>query len=342
MTMSRLDAETASTLARLPLRCLENEYPNKPDQVMNDLSEVQSPRVQHPAFYGCYDWHSAVHGTWMLARLLRLFPKLPEAEQIRQMLNHNLSAGNIEAEVRYLQAPNRKAFERTYGWARLLKLAEELRQGKDADSQRWAAALQPLADAIVERYLDFLPRQNYPIRTGVHPNTAFGLAFALDYARATGRADLERLLVERARFYFERDRDYPATWEPGGEDFFSPALVEADLMRRVLPAGEFRKWLLGFLPRLNAGGYPDLLKPAVVTDRTDPKLVYLDGLNLSRAWGMFGIARTLAADDPWRRVLRDSAQAHLRATLPEVASGHYEGEHWLATFAIYALESEVR
>jgi hypothetical protein len=334
-TMDNLNTTTASAWARLPLRCVDQEYPNKMDHVMNDVSEVRSPKTLHPAFYGCFDWHSAVHGHWMLIRLLRLYPQMPEAAQIRAVLKRSFTPENIRAEVDYLDKPNRKSFERTYGWAWLLKLAQELRGWNDPDSQRWAGNLEPLAEAIVKHYQDFLPRQAYPIRTGVHPNTAFGLALALDYARAAGPKDFEGMLIERARFYFEKDQGYPAAWEPGGEDFFSPALVEADLMRRALPAAEFRNWFRRFLPRLDQ--QVSLLKPALVTDRSDPKLVHLDGLNLSRAWCMQGIASALPKDSADRKLLLEAAQAHLRTTLPAVASGHYEGEHWLATFAVYAL-----
>lgn len=333
--VNSLTPTAASSWAKLPLRCVEQEYPNKLDHVMNDAGEVRSPRSLHPAFYGCFDWHSAVHGHWMLVRLLRSFPDIPDAAKVREVLNRNITAETIRIEVEYLNQPNRKSFERTYGWAWLLKLAEELRAWKDPDAQRWARTLEPLSQAIVQRYEDFLPRQNYPIRTGVHPNTAFGLAFALDYARAAGLNEFEKLLIERARFYFEQDRDYPARWEPGGEDFFSPALMEADLMRRVMAPDEFRKWFARFLP--NLASEATLLKPAVVTDRTDPKLVHLDGLNLSRAWCMQGIATALGREDPRHRLLLEAAQAHLKATLPEVASGHYEGEHWLASFAVVAL-----
>ncbi len=305
---------------------------------MNNADQVRTPKALHPAFYGCYDWHSAVHGHWMLVRLLRLFPDLPEASEIRAVLNRSLTPENIEAEAKYLDEPNRKAFERTYGWGWLLKLSHELHRWNDPDAQRWAANLDPLAQAIVKRYEDFLPRQTYSIRTGVHPNTAFGLALALDYAQGSGLKDFEQMLVERARFYFKKDQNYPAAWEPGGEDFFSPALIEADLMRRVMPSEEFRKWFKRFLPGLRRN--TSLLKPARVTDRSDPKLVHLDGLNLSRAWCMLGIARALRANDPIARTLKESAHAHLQASLPEIGSGHYEGEHWLATFAVYAL-SEV-
>jgi hypothetical protein len=337
--MRSLDQPTASSFARLALRCVEQEYPNKLDHVMNNAEEVRSPLTLHPSFYGCFDWHSSVHGHWMLAHLLRRFPDLPEAPRIIVVLDRTLAAEAIRVEARYLDQPNRKSFERTYGWAWLLKLAEELRGWDSPHGRRWTANLQPLTDAIVSRYLDFLPRQQYPIRTGVHPNTAFGLAFALDYARAAGLRDLEKLAIERARFYFGKDTDYPGAWEPGGEDFFSPALLEADLMRRVLSRTEFRSWFDSFLPHLGKSISRSLLEPVQVSDRTDPKIVHLDGLNLSRAWCMHGIAQILPSDHPARSELFASARKHLDATLPHIASGNYEGEHWLATFAVLALST---
>ncbi len=327
----------ASHFASLALKCIQKEYPNKLDHTNNDKDDVRSPRDLHPAFYGCFDWHSTVHGHWMLVHLLKLFPNLPEGKQIRAALNANLSEQNIAGEVAYLKQQNRASFERTYGWAWLLKLAEELRGWDDPDGKRWSANLQPLADGFVEKYLAFLPKQNYPIRTGVHPNTAFGLAFALDYARAAGDKKLEALIVERSRTYYAKDVNYPASWEPGGEDFFSPALMEADLMRRVLPQREFAAWFQRFIPGIVRNQPTQLLQPAVVTDRTDPKLVHLDGLNLSRAWCMRSIATILPKNDRTRRILAQSAVAHANAALPYIASGNYEGEHWLASFAVYLL-----
>ena len=223
------------------------------------------------------------------------------------------------------------------GWAWLLKLSEELRGWDDPDAKRWSANLEPLAAAFVAQYESFLPKLSYPIRVGTHPNTAFALGFGLDYARATGDKAFEALLVERAKTYFAADKQYPASWEPGGEDFFSPALLEADLMRRVLPSAEFAQWLDAFLPELGRGGPKSLVIPAIVTDRTDPKIVHLDGLNLSRAWCLSGIAAALPSGDPRRAALRASSQHHLDASLPHVTSGDYAGEHWLASFALYAL-----
>jgi hypothetical protein len=331
----RLTREAASNFARIALNCISREYPNKPEHVMNDGRDVQGPRALHPAFYGCFDWHSAVHGHWMLVRLLRLFPDLPEGAEIRSAFRRNLSSENVKVEVEYVDQPGRKSFERTYGWAWLLKLAEEVQTWKGVDGQEWSKNLAPLVQAIVQRYLDFLPRQTYTIRTGVHPNTAFGVTFALDYARSIGNAELEKVLVERAIAYYAADKNCPYSWEPGGEDFFSPCLMEADLMRRVLAPPKYSAWLRNFLPNIDVGGSSSLLQPAVVSDRSDPKIVHLDGLNLSRAWCMLGIASSLPAGDPLRTVLAKSAVRHAESALANVASGHYEGEHWLASFAIY-------
>ena len=336
-TSRSLSDKQASHFAALALKCVAREFPNKPEHVMNNSSDVRSPKALHPAFYGCYDWHSSVHGHWMLIRLLKTFPNLPEAQQIRNALNDNLTAENIQAEVAYMKQPNRQSFERTYGWAWALKLAEELHSWKDVDGKTWATNLQPLSELIAKSYRTFMPKQTYPIRTGVHPNTAFGLAFALDYAKAVGDRELESLLNERSRTYFGNDTNYPGAWEPGGEDFFSAALMEADLMRRVLAPREFATWFHKFLPAVAKGGPPALLQPAIVTDRSDPKLVHLDGLNLSRAWCMRSIAAALPANDPARKVLSDAADKHAAAALAHVASGDYAGEHWLASFAVYLL-----
>jgi hypothetical protein len=332
-----LSQKQASAFALLALKGISKEYPNKPGDVLNAAADVKSPRAMHPAFYGCFDWHSSVHGHWMLIRLLRLFPQLPEKAQIRAALAEHLTAKNLQAEADYFAQPNRKSFERTYGWAWLLKLAEELHIWDDPDAKQWSQNLKPLADTIVAGYLAFLPKQTYPIRTGVHPNTAFGLAFALDYARATDHKQLRGLIEKRSRAYFANDVGAPARWEPDGADFFSPSLMEADLMRRVLAPADFQTWLQRFLPDLAKGEPKTLLVPATVSDRSDPQLVHLDGLNLSRAWCMRSIAVALAKDDPVRKVLTDAAGRHAEAALEHVASGDYAGEHWLASFAIYLL-----
>lgn len=334
-----LDRSTANEFAKLALKCVQKEYPNKLDHVMNNETEVQSPSALHPAFYGCFDWHSSVHGHWMLVRLLKLFPDLENSTEMRKALNENLTKANIKVEVGYLDQPNRKSFERTYGWAWLLKLAEELNGWDDPQGKAWSQNLKPLADAIVMRYIDFLPKQNYPIRTGVHPNTAFGISFALDYARATKNYQLESILTERGMNYYFNDENYDAKWEPGGDDFFSPSLMEVDLIRRILEPKHFAEWFRKFLPDISKA--KSLLEPAIVTDRTDPKLVHLDGLNLSRAWCMFGIANHLPKSEPAREILIISALKHAEAGLKYISSGNYEGEHWLASFAVYML-SEIQ
>lgn len=340
--------------AALALGCIRREYPNKLDHVMSDASQVGSPRELHPAFYGCYDWHSAVHGHWLLVRLLRSnLGALPEAD-IRAALGENLTAENVGVEDEYLRDPGRPSYERPYGWAWLLKLHEELYRWDDPDAARWFDALRPLAATVVGKYLSFFPKQKYAIRVGTHFNTAFGLAFAWDYAEALGggRGEkaldteslrqvglLKRLVSERARTYFADDRDAPANWEPSGDDFLSPSLVESDLMRRVLGAEEFPRWFDKFLPGLEEGRYANLLAPADVTDRSDPKIVHLDGLNLSRAWCMRSVAGALPQDSPRRGLLERAAALHAEATLPHVASSDYAGEHWLATFAVYMLST---
>jgi hypothetical protein len=273
----------------------------------------------------------------MLARLLRRFPDLPETTEIRAVLNGHLTAENLKAEADYFGRKESRPFERPYGWAWLLKLAEEFHGWDDPDARRWSRDLRPLADVVVARYLEFFPKQTYPIRTGVHPNTAFGLAFAHDYARAVGDTRLRGLVEERARSYFGEDSDAPARWEPSGADFFSPSLVEADLMRRMLPPSEFRAWFARFLPGAARGEPKGLFTPATVTDRTDPQLVHLDGLNLGRAWCMRSVAEALPADDPAGLVLTSSAARHAGSALVHVASGDYAGEHWLASFAVYLL-----
>lgn len=334
---SALTDQQAAGFAALALKCASAEFPHKADHIAAGLHDMARPREAHPSFYGCFDWHSSVHGHWLLVRALKLQPGLARAQEARAVLEAHLSTAAVRGELAYLDQPGRKTFERTYGWAWLLKLAEELRSWDDPDAKRWSANLEPLAAAFVARYKAFQPKLTYPIRVGTHPNTAFGLAFALDYARSTGDKEFEALLVERAKTYFGADRAYPAAWEPGGEDFFSPALLEADLMRRVLPPGEFALWLTDFLPALGRGGPRSLVTSAVVTDRTDPKIVHLDGLNLSRAWCLKGISAALPAADPRKGPLLKSAETHLDASLPNVASGDYAGEHWLASFALYAL-----
>jgi hypothetical protein len=334
-----LTPEAAAAFARLALKGVVREYPNKPEHVLGRPADALTPKALHPAFYGSYDWHSAVHGHWLLAKVLRTHPELPEAKQARAVLDAHLSVANLKAEADYFARPESKSFERPYGWTWLLKLAAELHGWDDPDAKRWAANLRPLAEQIAGKYGTYYPKQTYPTRVGTHANTAFGLGFAHDYAAAVGDAKLRALVEERAKAYFGADADYPAAWEPGGADFLSPALTEADLMRRVLPRDEFRAWFARFLPGAAKGAPAALFAPATVTDRSDPQLVHLDGLNLSRAWAMKGIAGSLPAGDPVRAVLLKSADRHAADGLKHVASGDYAGEHWLASFAVYLLTS---
>jgi hypothetical protein len=319
-----IDSDLASKLARMPLAHLRRELPHKLDHLVLADADLRRPHELHPAFYGCFDWHSAVHGHWMLARLARVVPGLAEHGAIHELFDETLTPANLVVEAAYFG--NRPAFERTYGWAWALELARELA------GTRWAPAMQPLVEAVVAGYRSFLPKQTYAIRTGVHANTAFGLSLALDWARAAAHRELEALVVERARWYYGADENVPAAWEPSGEDFLSPALVEADLMRRVLPADELVVWLQEFLPELP----PNLREPAIVSDRTDPKLAHLDGLNLSRAWCMRSLTQALP-DVPLRGQLAEASVTHARAGLANVATGSYMGEHWLASFAVYML-----
>ena len=327
----------AAVFSRLALDCIVTEYPNKPMQVMVGDESALTPRQLHPVFYGCFDWHSAVHGHWLLVRLLKLHPGHPEAQRTRAALAGKFSAEELVAEAEYFDAKHNRSFERMYGWAWLLRLAVELRTFDDPDAQAWAERLAPLEQRIVALTLDYLPRLDWPVRTGVHPNTAFALGQALDFARAAGNGDLEELLIEKSLAYFAADRQYPVNYEPSGEDFFSAALAEADLMRRVLPSAAYSDWLDGFFPGLRQGDLGRLLEPATVSDVTDGKIVHLAGLNLHRAWTMRSVAWALPADDLRAQVLLESASDHLAAGLDYVFSGHYEGEHWLATFAVYGL-----
>jgi hypothetical protein len=339
-----LDTATAERFVKLALSCADREFPNKPEHVLESAADARPPRDLHPAFFGCYDWHSSVHGHWMMARLLKVRPDLPSAPAIRARLSAALSAEAMAAEVKYLEAKSNRGFERPYGWAWTLRLATELHGWNDLDAKAWRAGIEPLEKAIVTRYQDYLPKLTRPVRTGIHPNTAFALAEAIDYARATGKGDFEKTLVSRSHFYFGPDTACPIGYEPSGEDFFSPCLEEADLMRRVLPPAEFGKWLKKFLPGLSPSNLPTRkvfsLTPAVVADPTDPRLVHLDGLNLTRAWTLRAIAHALPPKDPRRPLLLKASEEHARAGLARVSSGNYEGEHWLASFAVYLLTSE--
>jgi len=333
-----LTPEIASKFAGLALAHVTREYPHKLDHVMRGPGDVRGPRDLHPVFYGSFDWHSCVHGCWLLARLLRRFPDLPEAPRIAALLDAQLTPELVAAETAYLhEDPLRKGFERPYGWAWLLMLAAELARDDSGAGRRRFDALKPLADAFAQRFRDFLPKATYPVRVGTHYNTAFAVALALEYAEVVGDEELREMLRQRAMAWYGADEDCQA-WEPSGDDFLSSALIEAECMRRVLPPDEFGPWMERFLPRVAREEPATLFRPATVSDRTDGKIAHLDGVNLSRAWCWRSLARAWPGGDPRRARAEAAARAHLAASLPHVA-GDYMGEHWLATFALLALEA---
>ena len=330
-----LDAKAAERFAKLALGCVAKEYPNKISHTMNSDADVAPPRELTPSFYGCYDWHSSVHGHWLLARLARVFPEAPFAQPAREALGRSLSPENIAREVTYLRGEGRASFERPYGLAWLLQLCAELREWDDPDAQKLADNLRPLEHATLERLRTWLPKLSHPIRIGEHAQTAFALGLMLDYARSARDEPFVTLLVEKAQKFYAADKTCPLSYEPGGEDFVSPCLGEADAMRRVLPPPEFAKWLDGFLPQLPKKSDAKWLPVAVSPDPSDPKLAHLDGLNLSRAWMLDGIRSGLPPNDPRREALTAAAEAHKRAGLAAVTGEHYEGGHWLGSFAVY-------
>ena len=326
--MTRLTPDLADRFAATALGHVTREYPNKLDHVMAGPADARGPRDLHPVFYGSFDWHSCVHGYWMLATLCRRFPTMPRAPAIRALFDEHLTRGRVAGECTYLDRPEARGFERPYGWAWLLKLASELALHDTPEGRAWSAALAPLARAFAARFTAFLPLATYPVRAGVHSNTAFAIRLALDYPDAA----LRGALADAARRWYAQDADCQA-WEPGGDEFLSPALIEAECMRAALPRDEFRPWFARFLPRLAQGQPETLLTPATVSDRSDGKIAHLDGLNLSRAWCW----RALAPFTPDPIAARRTAAAHIDASLPH-CSGDYMGEHWLASFAALALE----
>jgi hypothetical protein len=333
----QLTAPIASRFATLALAHLTREYPNKLTHSLAGPQDVQSPRALHPVFYGSYDWHSCVHGYWLIARLLHRFPDLPEAPRIVAVIDEHFTEAKMAGERAYLDLPENRGFERPYGWVWLLALAAQLDAMKTPDAARWSRALAPLTEAFVERFETFLPIATYPLRVGTHFNTSFALTLTLDFARQTGRDSLATLIEDTARRWHKDDVGCQA-WEPSGDEFLSPALMEAVLMSRVLPRDAFHAWFGAFLPELAARRPATLFTPATVTDRSDGKIAHLDGLNLSRAWCQRTLARTLPDGDARAALLREAADTHLSAALAHVA-GDYMGEHWLGTFATLALEA---
>ncbi|PYJ16822.1 MAG: DUF2891 domain-containing protein [Verrucomicrobia bacterium] len=334
-TAPKFDAHGAERFARLALACVEKEYPNKISHVLNGDADVAPPRKLTPAFYGCYDWHSSVHGHWLLVRLVRTFPDASFATPARDALRKSLTAENLNQEAAYLRGAGRASFERPYGLAWLLQLCAELREWDDDQARELSANLRPLEEAAIERLKTWLPKLSHPVRIGEHDQTAFGLGLMLDYARVTKNGSIAKLVTDSAKKFFLADKDCPLSYEPSGEDFLSPCLAEADVMRRVLFPAEFASWLKEFMPQIPTTPNADWLPVTVSPDPSDPKLAHLDGLNLSRAWMLEGISSALPADDPRRAALSAAAEAHRRAGLAAVTGEHYEGGHWLGSFAAY-------
>ncbi|MCU0250492.1 MAG: DUF2891 domain-containing protein [Vicinamibacterales bacterium] len=329
------DAAAAARFAGLALACVHQEYPNKIAHVMQSDADVKPPRGLTPAFFGCYDWHSSVHGHWLLARLARLFPEAPFAPRARAALARSLTAEHMAVEARYLAGPGRTSFERPYGLAWLLQLSAELREWQDPQAQQWAGILRPLETAAAARLKEWLPKLSRPIRIGEHDQTAFAFGLVLDWARTAGDQPMIDLIQSKTAGFYRRDTACPLHYEPNGQDFLSPCIAEADLMRRVLAPPAFADWLQAFLPQIPVNGSAAWLEPAVVTDPSDPKLAHLDGLNLSRAWMLDGIVSGLPANDARRASLLAVADRHRDAGLKAVTGEHYEGGHWLGSFAVF-------
>ncbi len=330
-----LDVKAAERFANLALACVHREYPNKIAHALNSDADALPPRKLTPAFYGCYDWHSSVHGHWLLARLARTFTDAGFTPRALEALTQSLTAENILQETEYLLGEGRITFERPYGLAWLLQLGAELREWDDAHARRLAAHLCPLEHVVVKRLEDWLPKLRYPVRSGEHSQTAFALGLMLDYARIAGLADFSELLTVKARQFYLGDRDCPLAYEPSGEDFLSPCLAEADVMRRLLARDDFAMWLRQFMPQISVNGDGGWLQPSVSPDPTDGKLAHLDGLNLSRAWMLNGIASGLPRGDERLPAINAAMEAHARAGLASVTGEHYEGGHWLGSFAVY-------
>jgi hypothetical protein len=334
------DSRAAGRFASLALACVHKEYPNHISHTLTSDADAAPPRKLTPAFYGCYDWHSSVHGHWLLVRLVRTFPDAPFVPAAREALRQSLTAENIAQEAAYLRGEGRASFERPYGLAWLLQLVAELHEwgdlrAKDSQAKEMAANLHPLETVVLERLNNWLPKLSHPVRIGEHDQTAFALGLMLDYAYGSGDQKFAELVVSKAKQFYLSDKDCPLTYEPSGEDFLSPCIGEADLMRRVLPSQEFASWLRTFMPQISKSGTANWLQPVVSPDPSDPKLAHLDGLNLSRAWMLEGIASGLPKNDKRLPSIMATAEAHRQAGLAAVTGEHYEGGHWLGSFAVY-------
>lgn len=330
-TVPEFNQAEAANLLKLPLKCFDQQYPYKPGTVLESENDLKPPKEHFPVFYGCFDWHSAVHGYWSMINLVKNFPELEETRRVKEILKNTLTKENMLAETAFFERSVNASFERTYGWNWFLKLAEELYTWEDPLGQELSQNVQPLADLFVERYKEFLPKLVYPIRVGEHTNTAFGLTFAYDYAVTTGDNELRDLIKSRAKEFYGNDQNCPINWEPSGFDFLSPCFEEINIMRRVLDKDEFLPWLDAFMPQLKDKSYT--LEVGKVSDREDGKLVHLDGLNFSRAWSLYALANEYEDYAHLKNVAHD----HMNYSLPNLVDDSYEGGHWLGSFAIYAL-----
>ncbi|MEP0190398.1 MAG: DUF2891 domain-containing protein [Erythrobacter sp.] len=336
MTTERAEPKTTEDrFAILALDCVHREYPNKIAHVLQSKDDARTPSELTPAFYGCYDWHSSVHGHWLLSRVLATQPDTAFADAIRAKLSRSFTDENIAAEVEYYVGKGRASFERPYGIAWYLQLVLELEESDDPQMSEWRETLRPLEDKIVEQVKDWLPKLSYPIRLGTHNQSAFAFGLMLDYAREVGDKELAAALEAKTLAFHRNDVNCPLAYEPSGEDFLSPCLMEADLMRRVLAQDEFAAWLGEFLPQIPKSGGADWLEPGIVLDASDGKLVHLDGVNLSRAWALEGIASALPEGDNRLAALQASAELHKEEGIKAVSDEHYSGSHWLASFATY-------
>lgn len=336
-TFDTLNAKRAERFVQLSLHCTGREYPYKLGQVLGSAADLLSPRTLHPAFYGCFDWHSAVHGHWSMVRLLKLFPNMPGAKAARNRLNLHLTYENMRQEAAFFQSKFHKTFERPYGWGWFLRLVGELHSWRTPMAQRWRANLRPLETILVKRTVQYLKRLSVPVRAGTHASTAYALVHIYDYAKVTQQHSLIAAITKASLRFYGKDRACPTAYEPSGEDFISPCLVEADLMRRVLTAPAYRKWLAGFFPSFDSPAFSSVRNPPLIKDKKDYKIGHLIGLSLQRAGSMFGIASSLSKNDLRRKKLISYAKQHLHDALGQMFASGYGGTHWLASFAIYTL-----
>lgn len=327
-----LTASLAKDIFALPRHCLEVEYPNKMGQVLGSDADLKGPKQLRPIFYGCFDWHSSVHGYWSIIKLMKQFPELDANGEVRAFLNAHITPENVAIEQSFFEDPNNSDFERTYGWAWLFKLQEELHTWNDSDGKRWEAALNPLVNLLIAKYKEYLPKLVYPIRAGQHDNSAFGLSLSYDYAQTVGDDAFLKAIQEHGLRLFKDDKNCDLAYEPSGYDFLSPCFEEAFLMSKLMDVPAYQAWLKTFMPALFNKDFS--LSPAIVKDRTDGKLVHLDGLNYSRAACLYGIV----AKVPELESLKTIALEHLAFSVPNLsAPDDYMGSHWLGTFALYAL-----